>query len=416
MRRRAFASACHATWLLLLLLPLAARAGEAQDLAPVLDHQPIRTAVAGEPLTVRARIVSASGKPIAEPTVLVRLPGVTSFSRMAMKADAAFKDIYLAELPGQHVLADFDYFLEAFDEDGNGPGRSGTAEAPHHVTVVAKPAPQPAPQPPPTVAPAASTTPVGRLDIVTLPLGAQITVDGLPLGPSPRAEQARAGVVHRVRAEAPGYLAAEVETSVVEGQAVRVELRLEEEPSRMLINASGVFLLPGMYNQVAKLSFTSGGFGGDSVHLAVTEGFGADLSLTYVFARHHGLGLSFEYETVKFKSDVQSLGDSVVAKANTWATFLAYRGYFGPFAVFRPWLGLLVGGRMLSLGEGSQVSWGSGSERSKFYPAVCPEIGLAFELPAHITLQASIRIEVLSMIMDGPLLWPLGAGIGVHFL
>ncbi len=123
------------------LLVLLSSAARAQELAPHLDHQPISKAVQGEPVVLRAIISSPIGRPIAEPTAFVRLAGVTRFSRVAMTPDATVRNLFHARLPEGLISGDFDYYLEAFDADGNGPARAGSPEAPFRVTVAA-PAPK----------------------------------------------------------------------------------------------------------------------------------------------------------------------------------------------------------------------------------------------------------------------------------
>jgi hypothetical protein len=129
-----------------LALALSASAG-AQDLAPRIDHVPIKQVKKGEPFLVRALIVSQSGKAIFEPTLYLRLGGFSGFTRIAMKAAPLMKDVYEARVPAEHMGGDFDYYVEAYDEDGNGPGRVGSPEAPLSVSVVAPAPPPPADRP-----------------------------------------------------------------------------------------------------------------------------------------------------------------------------------------------------------------------------------------------------------------------------
>jgi hypothetical protein len=119
----------------------------AQDLTPKIDHQPAVRSPQGS-VEIHARITSVSGKPIYQPVVMVRVPGITGFSRIPMNPVADSKDLFGAEVPASISNGDFDYYIEAFDEDGNGPARSGSPEKPIHVAV-AQPSAGTAPPPPP---------------------------------------------------------------------------------------------------------------------------------------------------------------------------------------------------------------------------------------------------------------------------
>jgi hypothetical protein len=126
---------------LALALWCAPRAAASQELPPHLDHQALTRAIHGEPVVLRAVITSPIGRTIAEASAFVRLAGVTRFSRVPMRADATVPGLFFAKLPEGLVTGDFDYYLEAFDADGNGPARAGSPEAPLRVSVTA-PAPK----------------------------------------------------------------------------------------------------------------------------------------------------------------------------------------------------------------------------------------------------------------------------------
>jgi hypothetical protein len=118
-----------------LLAATVVRMASAQDLAPIIDHQPTTQALHDQPVELRAKINSVSGKGIYQPTVYVRVVGITGYSRIQMQPVAGTKDVFFATIPASLTASDFDYYVEAFDEDGNGPGRSGTPETPLHVAV-----------------------------------------------------------------------------------------------------------------------------------------------------------------------------------------------------------------------------------------------------------------------------------------
>src|SRR5207245_2073373 len=88
--------------------------------------------------------------PIFQPMVFIRVAGITGFTRVQMNPVAGVNDLFTAEVPMSLTAEDFDYYIEAFDEDGNGPARVGSPESPLHVSVgaagppsVARPAPPP---------------------------------------------------------------------------------------------------------------------------------------------------------------------------------------------------------------------------------------------------------------------------------
>jgi len=113
-----------------------APSGPARDQpTPRIYHQPVTAVPAGQPLSVRARIVSSSGRPILEPALVVRLAGVPAFTRVAMKPEANAKDFYVAEIPGSLVAGGLDYYLEASEQGGAAPARMGSADSPIHVAV-----------------------------------------------------------------------------------------------------------------------------------------------------------------------------------------------------------------------------------------------------------------------------------------
>ncbi|MHB8420918.1 MAG: hypothetical protein ACYDCL_22845 [Myxococcales bacterium] len=103
-----------------------------------------------------ATIRSADG--VFQPVVGFRHAGEAKWLKQELIGSG---DAYSATLPGATVTSDLEYYLEAYDNDGNGPGRAGGPDAPFHVTVTAAPqAASPAASvaaPPPKPAPAAAT-------------------------------------------------------------------------------------------------------------------------------------------------------------------------------------------------------------------------------------------------------------------
>ncbi len=179
----------------LVALVAAGSSVSAQELAPKIDHAPLARAARGEPAIIRARIVSMSGKPVFEPALFVRIQGLTGYSRLPMRAEGLIKNVHIAEIPSSMTSGNFDYYLEAYDEDGNGPGRAGSPETPFHVAVPQPQAPvaekppnlQPQPTamqptvialaaPPPAKSPAVAATLAG-LTGATLAVGTTLAIE-----------------------------------------------------------------------------------------------------------------------------------------------------------------------------------------------------------------------------------------------
>ncbi|MBI4663921.1 MAG: hypothetical protein HY735_34405 [Verrucomicrobia bacterium] len=93
----------------------------AKDLeAPLLTHTPVKTARAGQPLKITARVSDPAGVKWAR----VRYRGVTQFQdyqTVEMKPTAD-RDEYEAVVPGEQIVSrwDFMYLFEVMDQNGNG--------------------------------------------------------------------------------------------------------------------------------------------------------------------------------------------------------------------------------------------------------------------------------------------------------
>lgn len=148
-----------AAWLAGVLGALAATPALAADTSPpTIVHVRVTQAPEGQALTIRARIEDDSE--IFAPSVYVRAKGTADFDNISMKKGV---DAYEAVVPAEQVDRDLEYFIEAFDEMGNGPAREGSPEAPIVIelydpakgppggTVLATPPPSTAPPPPPGI-------------------------------------------------------------------------------------------------------------------------------------------------------------------------------------------------------------------------------------------------------------------------
>lgn len=97
---------------------------------PVITHVAVAHAPEGQAVPIRARIED-SGE-IFAPSVYVRQVGATDFDNIAMRK---VLDAYEAIVPAEQVDKNLEYFIEAFDEMGNGPTREGSPESPLLIKV-----------------------------------------------------------------------------------------------------------------------------------------------------------------------------------------------------------------------------------------------------------------------------------------
>lgn len=142
-----------AAWVFLFSIGLA----RAEDhTGPVIRHTPAEVAPRGQALRVEARIDDQSG--VAFPRVYYRKIGEPSYNVVSMQRRG---DRYVAMLPGFAIEgAGVEYYLEAFDEKGNGPTHHGRADRPHRVK-----AKRLAPPAKPTTAPTTSSQPASSAPV-----------------------------------------------------------------------------------------------------------------------------------------------------------------------------------------------------------------------------------------------------------
>ncbi len=163
----------------------------AADPGPTIDHRPLTSAPAHLPVALRATIVSNTNFPVYKPTVYVRTAGMTSFTRIDMQPVQGVADIFTATIPADLVNDAFDYYIEAFDKDGNGPTRTGSNSEPLHVkvgatagtpplVVMSNPPPSTAATPPPiaSTAPAPAPAPNRLTNELLLGVGGAAAVGG----------------------------------------------------------------------------------------------------------------------------------------------------------------------------------------------------------------------------------------------
>jgi hypothetical protein len=104
---------------------------------PTIVHTAVTEASPGAPLKIFADIADESE--IFEPKVHYRLVGSKEFLTMSMMRSTGAT--FSATIPDTAVTGDLEYFIEAYDAQGNGPSRFGSEKAPQRVRVVTAPPP-----------------------------------------------------------------------------------------------------------------------------------------------------------------------------------------------------------------------------------------------------------------------------------
>lgn len=120
---------------LVLMTAQIGRADSSDDKkAPVIRHTAIEVATEGAQVVISAEIRDDSG--IFAPTLWYRFPGDDTYSSADLVYDG--DRVYTAKVTASRPV---EYWLEAYDELGNGPARSGTPEKPYRIRIEAPPAP-----------------------------------------------------------------------------------------------------------------------------------------------------------------------------------------------------------------------------------------------------------------------------------
>lgn len=116
-----------------LLFPLVALAAP-DTTAPRVLHAVVSKGVIGQNLELRVEFQDQSD--IFEPKLYFRRVGELEYNAIDLVAGA--KGQWTGTIPATFVTRDIEYFLEAFDIMGNGPGRNGSPEKPHTVKIVTR--------------------------------------------------------------------------------------------------------------------------------------------------------------------------------------------------------------------------------------------------------------------------------------
>lgn len=132
--------------------------GGKDEAPPTVDHAPAAQCIEGEALVIEA--VIRDDNPIFAPAVYVRRAETSEYLSIAMAEVSPGR--FRARLPAHLVHSRLDYFIEAFDELGNGPARVGSPTRPISVSVVMR---EEASLPPPGEAPLEEGPSDGSLSI-----------------------------------------------------------------------------------------------------------------------------------------------------------------------------------------------------------------------------------------------------------
>jgi len=163
MQTLLFSRGLPALLALALAAPLAARAGDSTP--PQITHAPAH-ALPGQPVHVTAHIVDESH---IFPQLFFRYGSAAFEPPIDLKKVKGAKDEYEANIPIKPGA--IEYYLECYDEFGNGPARAGSPESPLKVILDDPDKPQPA-LPAPVNDAQASSAPAPAAEVAAAPAAA----------------------------------------------------------------------------------------------------------------------------------------------------------------------------------------------------------------------------------------------------
>lgn len=133
MRTRFRSGAIRGVLVALLGGPIGAQAAE--DVGPEILIEPILRAEVGSGVVISAEITDPQG--VFEPKLYFRAIGETKYLGVPMVPVGG--DSFRGEIPSTSVVGPMEYYVEAFDRDGNGPARSAPPTRPHRLFVASGP-------------------------------------------------------------------------------------------------------------------------------------------------------------------------------------------------------------------------------------------------------------------------------------
>ena len=98
---------------------------------PEIEHQEIDQGTLKEDIAINARLTDPDG--IFDPAVLFRVKGASRYQRLPM-AELAENE-FQAIIPGRLVTDSLEYYIEVYDQEGNGPARFGEEDFPIEIRV-----------------------------------------------------------------------------------------------------------------------------------------------------------------------------------------------------------------------------------------------------------------------------------------
>ena len=99
---------------------------------PEIEHQEVETGQPNQKITIEARITDPQG--IFDPAMLYRRQGSDTYTRQPMIEVA--DNLFQATIPAGEVVGVLEYYLEAYDQEGNGPARFGDEDFPVEIKVL----------------------------------------------------------------------------------------------------------------------------------------------------------------------------------------------------------------------------------------------------------------------------------------
>lgn len=137
-RRRCWHSAWSLGWLGALVVATPASAVAADTLMPTIVHEACLEYAQGKPFVVRARFEDESQ--LYDPQLVYRLRPGSRWQQVLFSKEPDSED-FAATIYPREPAGPIEYYIQVFDEHGNGPARIGGTDAPIEVL----PAPVPVP-------------------------------------------------------------------------------------------------------------------------------------------------------------------------------------------------------------------------------------------------------------------------------
>ncbi|MBS2025221.1 MAG: hypothetical protein JST92_22705, partial [Deltaproteobacteria bacterium] len=136
--------------------------GPPDDDPPSISHTAITKALKGRPLTVTAKIIDPAG--VFQPALFLRKRGTGDYIPIRMNASKTVAGEYWVEIDAKLISVDLEYYIECYDNAGNGPARAGSPEQPFFIKLEEEkkaPPPPPVAQRPKGAPPAISHSAIG---------------------------------------------------------------------------------------------------------------------------------------------------------------------------------------------------------------------------------------------------------------